>query len=479
MQNMPNAQAMEGVTTPEVTTPLKRYSAPNVAMGIFEQALEIAQSRLDFYNTRQELLTGTDEASLAYQKEVNTDGSVNITSDGGGLEYVLALINSPELQKEQSLKAIRKGNSTFINQWEFVKAKITTLKRRWKEDEFQALQKSRYLFDIKKIVTKAEDSNVGFNVHKDTAHISSDGIDFDAIEVLLMSSEPYLMLQQKLKEAEERAKQEQLLQQERKRWETKSVNEIVEWINTGTQPPVAQGDKKKKKKRDKKNTPSHSDQESKSTRANSVPAAPPADTSTQMSSPPSKDMKESASTDSLLVPVTSNLTVEKRTETVETISAPTAQEDAETFIEDVGPTQYPSINNPKTRRLLEKEKGMKVKEGAQNAAVSDDTKPQLKLDVNYIDTLTDVLKVVSHPPTWTQSLKAICEVIKQWGGSYREDLGDGSTAEFWIGNTRFITDKTHNSGLMYKAQMKFMRKGLIRAGITLEYLSQLKVDIQK
>lgn len=472
---------MEGTNNPEGIAPIKTYSSPQVAMGRFEQALEIAQSRLDFYNTRQELLTGTDEASLAYQNEVNADKSVNITADGAGLEYIMAILQNPEKQKEYALQTVIKGNLVFIHQWEFVQSKITSLKRKWSEEEFQDLEKARVYFDLKKSATKIDEAKKDYNIHKDITYISSDGIDFDAIHKLLISTEPYLKLQQKLIETEEKAKQEHLRQAKSKQlWETKSIEEIVDWINKKEQPPKAQVDKKKKHR--KKKRPLQTDQEGKSTTENNILAAPAASQSTETSSMPSQSSTQSITTQintSQLGPVTNISNHEKITKTDETLSATAATEDAEKSIEDYVPTfqQHPTnINNPKTRRVLKKEKAIKGKEDSQSAAIIEGTTPQLKLHSSYIETLTDVLKVVSHPPTWTESVKAICEVIKQWGGSYREDLGDGSTAEFWIGNTRFITDKTHNNGLMYKAQMKFMKKGLNRAGITLEYLSQLKSE---
>ena len=107
-----------------------------------------------------------------------------------------------------------------------------------------------------------------------------------------------------------------------------------------------------------------------------------------------------------------------------------------------------------------------------------DATPSLTLSLKEKskDILKSILQVSSHPPRWRNALSAIKQVIKQWGGSINGSLGNGSEFEFWVGDARFIVDGSHGGSdhtMMYAAQMQFMKKGLERAGITLDLLNAI------
>jgi hypothetical protein len=136
-----------------------------------------------------------------------------------------------------------------------------------------------------------------------------------------------------------------------------------------------------------------------------------------------------------------------------------------------------TTNNPKFSRQCDKEAGLAVKISADDAAVekSEVSEPSLTLKPSHKSILQSILSVASHPPKWRKALSAVSSVISQLGGSFNGSLGKGSSVEFWIGGVRFLVDNSHGSDheMMYPDQMVFMKKGLERAGITLDLLSGL------
>ena len=128
-------------------------------------------------------------------------------------------------------------------------------------------------------------------------------------------------------------------------------------------------------------------------------------------------------------------------------------------------------------RQRDKEAGLAAKVSADTPAVKkcEVGRSSLALKPPHISILQSILGVTSHPPKWRKALSAISSVISQLGGSFAGSLGRGSSVEFWIGSVRFLVDSSHGSDreMMYPDQMVFMKKGLERAGITLDLLRGL------
>lgn len=437
-------------------SPASLVVSRSLPINIFDKALAVTKSRLSFYKLRQALLEGKDEVSLAYQKEITTENNVHVTS-GMGPELIMQMMFSPGKYEELALTSNKKGNTEFLNQWRYVKNAILKLKQKWDVPAFQEFQRMRVFFAMRENANKVPEE--GFNVHKDINYIASDINDIDAIQELLMQTDSYLRHQQALKAAEEKAKQEKQRKEfATELWANKSPDEIAAWI---------EGDEKKSTKRQKGN------RQQKGKNSTLLPKSASVEKKTApVTTEPSVDSTKLTKSAHLIEESNKSPIEEKKTEVL-----PNAVVQPKKVIDRVDITPKAEVPKVITTSQPTKQKNIT---NSNNAKVEDQNiipqvtqSPALILDEDHITTLKSVLRASSHPPVWGKAVKAVCEIIKQWGGSYREDHGKGSAAEFWIGNTRFIVDKTHSNGLMYRAQMKFMAKGLQRAGVSLELLDSL------
>jgi hypothetical protein len=442
-----------------------------IAMNPYEEALEIAQSRFEFYKTRHELLSGTSPESRAYQQMLKQEGSTILTTNGRGWQAALASLTNPNVFNEVALEESIEANRDFQRQWSKVEQSIVNLNKKWSPAILTELTKLRYLFAMK---TWANTPAEGFKVPEDHNYIATDVNDFDAIITLLKQTFSYLQEQ-------EIEKNKLILEKAQQKSANKSIDELVAWIEGKSSSKGLKAGKKKSRKR-KNQTPaistSNVSTEEKSFEKNTETALK----ESIITQPLVKEEVSQTDKNDSLKPMEPLQKKIDNLEKVEEIQQVPSQNiiieekftENDNFLSQNTNQQKIAINNPKALRAQAKLTGLAQRPITLDKDPSIETKPTLKLSSDHHYTLTQILKAASHPPLWDEALKSVSAIIKQWGGSIRGDRGNGSAVEFWIYKTRFLVDATHGNNEMYRAQMKFMAKGLQRAGITLDLLAQLE-----
>ncbi len=447
--------------------------APSKAttMNPYEEALEIAKSRLQFYETRQELLLGTSPESRAYQQMLKQEGATILTTNGRGLEAILNSLKNPSAVDTFGLGESIESNRDFLRQWSNVEQSILQLNKNWSSATLTELTKVRYLFAMKTFANRPE---LGVNVPEDYKYIATDVNDFDAIITLLKQTTSYL-------QAQETEKNKLLLEQARQSSANKSAEELAAWIEgKGSLNEPTAGKQKLRKKKNQRPaiSTSVSLKEEKSPQQSSDTALKETKNTRHLVQEEINQPKKEDSLKQTALLQDKTDSIKKVEEIQQDLTQDVIYEQKFTEYEPLLPQdrnqQKSAINNPKALRAQAKQAGLAQRPVTLEKDFSTETKPSLKLANDHIYTLTQILKAASHPPLWDNALKSVSEIIKQWGGSICGDGGKGSAVVFWIHKTRFLVDATHGNNEMYRAQMKFMAKGLQRAGITLDLLSQLE-----
>lgn len=446
----------------------------------------IVRSRIHFYEIRGELLCGTDEASVQFQETIcnQTETAVHLMpslSVPGVAQNLMSIFASIAQQKNEvhsaSLSTSLLTNARHTNQickqeWELVLAKITSIERSGTKEvtiaDFNALMKNN--FSRRAMVEGiANVIKTPATVSDDLNSIASDLRDFKQVCTLL---EPYLLQSgitlSKLRKSGERFKREFLEKQN----ESLKLQSLIEENDTdalaayitGEKPAEKQSKKHKSKKKQERN-------EQTTAIGSEMHAEHCLDTTT-----PSINIHPSAT---VAVEGSRELAINTVADSLLGASEETEGDDFD-FTPDYFKYEKPKLlttNNPKLTRQRDKEAGLAAKVFVADAAeqTNEVARPSLILKPSHISTLQSILSIASHPPKWRKALSAISSVISQFGGSFNGSLGKGSSVEFWIGGVRFLVDSSHGSDheMMYPDQMVFMRKGLERAGITLDLLSTL------
>lgn len=468
-----------------------------------EHAKAIANSRIHFYEIRGELLSGTDEASAQFQETICNQAGTAIhlmpsLSFPGAAQNLMSIFAGIAQQKREvhsaSLSTSFLTNAQNTNQackeeWVLVLAKITSIARSGTKEvviaDFNALMENN--FSRRGMVEGVASAiKTSATVSDDLNSIASDLRDFKQVCTLL---EPYLLQSgitlSKLRKGGERLKRE-FLEKKNESLRVQALREgddvdaLVAYITGVTgEAPVEKSSKKSSKKNKATDVVV-----SKSTELCASAVITPL-----VDSPSVSEMLEdpnqsviSAAVDSLLV---SGKEAKEDNSAINTgldsLSVGDEENDDDfDFAPDYFKYEKPKLfttNNPKLTRQRDKEAGLAAKVFVADAAeqVNEAARPSLILKPSHISTLQSILSIASHPPKWRNALSALSSVISQFGGSFNGALGKGSSVEFWIGGVRFLVDSSHGSDheMMYPDQMVFMRKGLERAGITLDLLSTL------
>lgn len=452
----------------------------------FTTAKAIVNSRIDFYTIRGDLLLGTDEDSIQFQHaicqqegtSVHLMPSIMVPGTTENLFDIFREITSRKAQNSAEMhnsKALltnaQRTNEVCKQEWILVLEKLESVEKNGTKyvtnSDFEKLMEDN--FSRRKMVVGIAGLMKGSEtISNDMNNIASDYGDFSEICELLR---PYLseagVKLKKLKQSSERLKREFLQKKEEDlRLQTfrdqGDFDALAAYI-TGEWPT-----EKKSKKKKKKVTVSNVVTQNIATSdvlTESVIVSTSLDT---LSITEEKDKVDYNVVDSAIQ-------ISAESENIEV-----AEEDEFDcnfdYFHYKQQTQ-PATNNPKLARQRDKSAGLALKAEAyiDTAKMQEEEKLRLTLKPTHLSILQSILGVTSHPPKWRQALSAISSVIAQLGGSFTGSLGKGSAVEFWIGSVRFLVDSSHgtDSEMMYRDQMVFMKKGLERAGVTLDLLRNL------
>lgn len=474
----------------------------NGMCGVFDDDLQhakaIVNSRIDFYEIRGGLLSGTDETSRQFQEAIcNQEGtsvqftpSILVPGVGDNLFQMIRDIALNKVPNSASfLTNAQHTNRTCKQEWELVLNKLMSIERDGTKNvtiaDFNALMEHNFsrrgmVEGIAHVIKTSE------TVSKDLNSIASDLGDFRQVSALL---EPYLLEPgislSKLRKGGERLKREFLEKKDaalmlKHLSEGDDLDALAAYITgeASAAKPSRKSSKRKNKVRDVVGS------ETSELCATAV-ISPVIDASffpviTEVVVEHNQPVINAAG-DSLLI---GERMEEKEDNSVtSTVTDSVVNGDVEEDF-DFTPNYFNYVtqkssttNNSKLARQRDKEAGLAAKVSADTPAVkkSEVGRSSLALKPPHISILQSILSVTSHPPKWRKALSAISSVISQLGGSFTGSLGRGSSVEFWIGSVRFLVDSSHGSDreMMYPDQMVFMKKGLERAGITLDLLRGL------
>lgn len=423
----------------------------------FEEDLEIAkaivESRICFYQIRGGLLTGTDEISIEFQRAIcnQGEGAVHLVpslSTPGAAEDLIGMLFSMAGRTKDSefgsfLKNAQALNAGFIRDWRIIQEKINALQTMGIQessmrefDEFldDIMPRRGMVVGCKKVVAapkKGRKFKTSKAVVEDMGQIARDLKDLKDIRKLL---EPHFL-------------------------------DACEHFITGTVSVVRATGMSSKKGR-------HKQAESKPT----LYAMDPISVDVMASLPIATSglIKNDLSVEKEVC----EAAVSKITEELDEDSDDQVDFDLKFFGYSYPKTQ--AVNNPKLARQMAKEKGIAAAALSESitigdAKIDDVALPIFTLKPKHKATLESILGVSSHPPKWRKAISAIRAIMQYTGGSYCGSLGNGSSVEFWLGKIRFLVDSSHGAkdpAMMYPDQIKFMKYGLERAGITLEVIKR-------
>lgn len=463
----------------------------------FTTAKAIVNSRIDFYTIRGDLLSGTDEDSTQFQHAIcQQDGtSVHLMPSimvPGTTESLFDIIrgiglrnahDSAEAHDSALLTNAQRTNEVCKQEWMLVLEKLESLEKNGTKyvtnNDFEKLMEDN--FSRRKMVVGIAGVMKGSEtISNDMNNIASDYGDFSEICELLR---PYLseagVKLKKLKQSSERLKREFLQKKEedlrlqtfRDQGDFDALAAYImgEW-------PTEKKSKKKKKKAAATNEPEENITTSDATTeliANEDVTNSPLPVSLDTLSVADSTTKQETEIDYSAIHSSTQIS----TESENTHATEEDEFDCNFDYFHYKQRTQPATNNPKLARQRDKSAGLALKAAASLdvTKMQGEEKLSLTLKPTHLSILQSILGITSHPPKWRQALSAISSVIAQLGGSFSGSLGKGSAVEFWIGSVRFLVDSSHgtDSEMMYRDQMVFMKKGLERAGVTLDLLRNL------